>query len=392
MTEVVLASAVRTPIGKYGKALRDIPATRLGALVVRAAIERAGLAASDVQEVIMGTAIAAGQGQAPARQAALLAGVPEDVGAVTVNKVCASGMKAVTIAFDAIRAGHESVVVAGAMESMSQGPYLVKGARWGAKMGHQEFLDGMVYDGLQDAFANIHMGVTGDLVARKYGITREAQDRFALESHARVVKAQESGKFRDEIVPVEVARDGEKVLFDRDEGVRPDTTLEKLARLKPVFSADGTVTAGNASQLSDGASALVVMTRAEAEERGIEPLARIVDYATSGVKPEDVMEAPIPTVRKLLQKTRLTVDDFDLIEHNEAYASATLTMMQVLGFPHGKLNVHGGAVALGHPIGCSGARIITTLVHAMKDRGAERGLATLCLGGGNGMALVVERA
>ena len=392
MTEVVLASAVRTPIGKYGKALRDIPATRLGALVVRAAIERAGLAASEVQEVIMGTAIAAGQGQAPARQAALLAGVPEDVGAVTVNKVCASGMKAVTIAFDAIRAGHESVVVAGAMESMSQGPYLVKGARWGAKMGHQEFLDGMVYDGLQDAFANIHMGVTGDLVARKYGITREAQDRFALESHARVVKAQESGKFRDEIVPVEVARDGEKVLFDRDEGVRPDTTLEKLARLRPVFSADGTVTAGNASQLSDGASALVVMTRAEAEERGIEPLARIVDYATSGVKPEDVMEAPIPTVRKLLQKTRLTVDDFDLIEHNEAYASATLTMMQVLGFPHGKLNVHGGAVALGHPIGCSGARIITTLVHAMKDRGAERGLATLCLGGGNGMALVVERA
>ena len=392
MTEVVLASAVRTPIGKYGKALRDIPATRLGALVVRGAIERAGLAASDVQEVIMGTAIAAGQGQAPARQAALLAGVPEDVGAVTVNKVCASGMKAVTIAFDAIRAGHESVVVAGAMESMSQGPYLVKGARWGAKMGHQEFLDGMVYDGLQDAFANIHMGVTGDLVARKYGITREAQDRFALESHARVVKAQESGKFRDEIVPVEVPRDGEKVLFDRDEGVRPDTTLEKLARLKPVFSADGTVTAGNASQLSDGASALVVMTRAEAEERGIEPLARIVDYATSGVKPEDVMEAPIPTVRKLLQKTRLTVDDFDLIEHNEAYASATLTMMQVLGFPHGKLNVHGGAVALGHPIGCSGARIITTLVHAMKDRGAERGLATLCLGGGNGMAVVVERA
>ena len=392
MTEVVLASAVRTPIGKYGKALRDIPATRLGALVVRAAIERAGLAASEVQEVIMGTAIAAGQGQAPARQAALLAGVPEDVGAVTVNKVCASGMKAVTIAFDAIRAGHESVVVAGAMESMSQGPYLVKGARWGAKMGHQEFLDGMVYDGLQDAFANIHMGVTGDLVARKYGITREAQDRFALESHARVVKAQESGKFRDEIVPVEVARDGEKVLFDRDEGVRPDTTLEKLAGLKPVFSADGTVTAGNASQLSDGASALVVMTRAEAEERGIEPLARIVDYATSGVKPEDVMEAPIPTVRKLLQETGLTVDDFDLIEHNEAYASATLTMMQVLGFPHGKLNVHGGAVALGHPIGCSGARIITTLLHAMKDRGAERGLATLCLGGGNGMAMVVERA
>ncbi|HEV8594353.1 MAG TPA: thiolase family protein, partial [Thermoplasmata archaeon] len=324
-------------------------------------------------------------------QAALLAGVPEDVGAVTVNKVCASGMKAATIGFDAIRAGHESVVVAGAMESMSQAPYLVKNARWGAKMGHQEFLDGMVYDGLQDALAKIHMGVTGDLVARKYGITREVQDRYALESHTRVVKAHGSGKFRDEIVPVEVERDGETISFDADEGVRPDTTLEKLARLKPVFSPDGTVTAGNASQLSDGASAMVLMTREEAEQRRIRPLARIVDYATSGVKPEDVMEAPIPTVRKLLEKTRLTVDDFDLIEHNEAYASASLTMMKVLGFPHEKLNVHGGAVALGHPIGCSGARIVTTLLHAMKDRGAHRGLATLCLGGGNGMALIVER-
>lgn len=391
MVDVVLASAVRTPIGKYGKALRDIPAPRLGATVVRAAIERAGLVPSEVQEVIMGTAIAAGQGQAPARQAALLAGVPEDVGAVTVNKVCASGMKAVTIGFDSIRVGHQSIVVAGAMESMSQAPYLVKNARWGTKMGHQEFLDGMVYDGLQDAFANIHMGVTGDLVARKYGISREEQDRFALESHTRVVKAQQAGKLRDEIVPVAVERDGERVLFDADEGVRPDTSLEKLARLKPVFSPDGTVTAGNASQLSDGASALVVMTQAEADERGIKPLARIVDYATSGVKPEDVMEAPIPTVRKLLAKTGLTVDDFDLIEHNEAYASATLTMMKVLGFPREKLNVRGGAVALGHPIGCSGARIITTLLHAMKDQGASRGLATLCLGGGNGMALVAER-
>jgi len=391
MVEVVIASAVRTPIGKYGRALRDVAAPRLGAAVVRPAIERAGLVPSEVQEVIMGTAIAAGQGQAPARQAALLAGVPEDVGAVTVNKVCASGMKAVTIGFDSIRAGHQSIVVGGAMESMSQAPYLVKNARWGTKMGHQEFLDGMVYDGLQDAFANIHMGVTGDLVARKYGISREAQDRFALESHTRVVKAQRAGKFRDEIVPVAVERDGERVSFDADEGVRADTSLEKLARLKPVFSPDGTVTAGNASQLSDGASALVLMTREQAEERGVTPLARIVDYATSGVKPEDVMEAPIPTVRKLLAQTGLTVDDFDLIEHNEAYASATLTMMKVLGFPHEKLNVHGGAVALGHPIGCSGARIITALLHAMKDRGAARGLATLCLGGGNGMAMVVER-
>ena len=392
MTEVVIASAVRTPIGKYGKALRDIPAPRLGALVVRTAIERAGLLPSEVQEVILGTAIAAGQGQAPARQAALLAGVPEDVGAVTVNKVCASGMKALTIGFDAIRAGHETIVVGGAMESMSQAPYLVKEARWGAKMGHREFLDGMVYDGLQDALAGFHMGATGDWVAAKFGISREEQDRFALESHTRVVKAQRAGKLRDEVVPVEVERDGETALFEKDEGVRPDTSLEKLGRLKPVFTADGTVTAGNASQLSDGASALVIMTQQEADARGIKPLARIVDYATSGVRPEDVMEAPIPTVRRLLEKTGLAIDDFDLVEHNEAYASASLAVSKVLGIPREKLNVHGGAVALGHPIGCSGARIVTTLLHAMQDRGAERGLATLCLGGGNGMALVVERA
>lgn len=391
MREVVLASAVRTPIGKYGRALRDVPAPRLGAVVVRHAIERAGLAPAEVEEVILGTAIAAGQGQAPARQSALLAGVPEDVGAVTVNKVCASGMKAITIGFDAIRAGHESVVVAGAMESMSGAPYLVKNARWGAKMGHQEFLDGMTYDGLQDALANFHMGATGDWVARKFGITREDQDRFAFESHTRVVKAQQGGKLRDEIVPVEVGREGEKVLFESDEGVRPDTSIEKLARLKPVFTPDGTVTAGNASQLSDGASAVVLMTREEADERGVRPLARIVDYATSGVKPEDVMEAPIPTVRKLLAKTGLTIDDFDLVEHNEAYASASLAVMRALDIPHAKLNVHGGAVALGHPIGCSGARIVTTLLHAMRDRGVARGLATLCLGGGNGMALIVER-
>jgi len=392
MAEVVLASAVRTPIGKYGKALRDVPAPRLGALVVRAAIERAGLVPSEVHEVILGTAIAAGQGQAPARQAALLAGVPEDVGAVTVNKVCASGMKAMTIGFDAIRAGHESVVVGGAMESMSQAPYLVKEARWGVRHGHTGFHDAMIYDGLRDAFADIHMGVTGDTVARKFGITREEQDRFALESHTRVLKAQRGGKFRDEIVPVEITREGETVVFDQDEGVRPDTSLEKLARLRPVFTPDGTVTAGNASQLSDGASAAVLMSREEADARGIRPLARIVDYATSGVRPEDVMEAPIPTVRKLLAKTGLAVEDFDLIEHNEAYASASLTIMRVLGFPHERLNVHGGAVALGHPIGCSGARIVATLAHAMRDRGAERGLATLCLGGGNGMALILERA
>jgi len=391
MTEVVIASAVRTAVGKYGKALRDVPAPRLGSHVVRAAIERAGLAASEVDEVLLGTAIAAGQGQAPARQAALLAGIPEDVGAVTINKVCASGMKAITFAFDEIRAGSISIAVAGAMESMSQAPYLVKNARWGTRLGHQEFLDGMTYDGLQDALAGFHMGATGDWVARKYGITREEQDAFALESHVRALKAREGGRLRDEVIAIDVERDGQTTTFDTDEGVRPDTSLEKLARLKPAFLADGTVTAGNASQLSDGAAAVVVMDEESAEEHGVEPLARIVDYAVGGVKPEDVMEAPIPTVRKLLAKTGLAIDDFDLIEHNEAYASASLAVSKSLGIPRERLNVHGGAVALGHPIGCSGARIVTTLLHAMRARGAERGLATLCLGGGNGMAMVVER-
>ena len=391
MTEVVIASAVRTPIGKYGKALRDVPAPRLGAHVARLAIERAGLKPSEIDEVLMGTAIAAGQGQAPARQVALLAGVPADVGAVTINKVCASGMKAITFAFDEIRSGSISVAVAGAMESMSQAPYLIKNTRWGSRPGHQELLDGMTYDGLQDALAGFHMGATGDWVARKYAITREDQDAFALESHMRALKAYEAGRLREEVVPLEVERDGARVMFDRDEGVRPDTSLEKLARLKPAFLPDGTVTAGNASQLSDGASAVIVMNEEAAEERGVTPLARIVDYAVGGVKPEDVMEAPIPTVRKLLAKTGLSIDDFDLLEHNEAYASASLAVSKALGIPREKLNVHGGAVALGHPIGCSGARIVTTLLHAMRARHADRGLATLCLGGGNGMAIVVER-
>jgi len=391
MDEVVIASAVRTAIGKYGKALRDVPAVRLGEVVVRAAMERAHLAPSDVEELIFGTAIPAGQGQAPARQVQLRAGIPEDVGAVTVNKVCASGMKAVTIAFDAIRAGHESIVVAGAHESMSQAPYLVKEARWGATLGHKTFVDGMVHDGLWDQLGQFHMGVTGDTVASRFGITREDQDRFAFESQTRAVKATEGGRFRDEIVSVPVVRDGESLTFERDEGLRPDTTLEKLARLKPAFTPDGTVTAGNASQLSDGAAALVVMSARAAEDRGIRPLVRIVDYATGGVAPENVMEAPIPTVTKLLKKTGHSIGDFDLIEHNEAYASATLAVMRKLGMDRAKVNVHGGAVALGHPIGCSGARILVTLLHAMRQRGAERGLATLCLGGGNAMATIVER-
>jgi acetyl-CoA C-acetyltransferase len=393
MTEVVIASACRTPIGKYGKSLRSLSAPRLGALVIRNAVERARIAPSEVEEVVMGHVLQAGVGQAPARQAAILAGIPEDVGAVTVNKVCASGMKAITIGFDAIRAGHEAVVVAGGMESMSQAPYLIKEARWGTGYGSTEFVDAMVHDGLWDVYNHYHMGITGENVARRFSIPREDQDRFALESHTRALKAIQGGKFRDEIVPVEVPKgDGEVMTFDTDEGVRPDTSLEKLARLKPVFQEGGTVTAGNASQLSDGASAVVLMGREAAETRGVKALARILDYATSGVAPENVMEAPIPAVQKLLHRMGRSIDDFDLFEHNEAYAAATVAVMRALKIPHERMNVHGGAVALGHPIGCSGARIVTTMLYAMRDRGAKRGLATLCLGGGNAMAMAVERA
>ena len=391
MTEVVIATAVRTPIGKYGRTLRDVSVAALGAHVIRYAVERAKLVPSEVEEVIMGNVVQAGVGQAPARQAAISAGIPADVGAVTVNKVCASGLKAVTIGFDSIRAGQESIVVAGGMESMSQAPYLVKGARWGIGYGNTELVDAVVHDGLMDAYRHYHMGITGENIARRLSITRQEQDAFALESHTRALKATRGGKFREEIVPIEVERDREKVLFDADEGIRPDTSLEKLARLNPAFREDGTVTAGNASQLSDGASAVVLMTREAAEERGIRALARLVEYSVSGVAPENAMEAPIPAVEKLLRRTGLTVDDFDLVEHNEAYASASLGVMRALKVSHDKLNVHGGAVAMGHPLGCSGARILTTLVHAMRDRGARRGLATLCLGGGNAMAALVER-
>jgi len=318
----------------------------------------------------------------------LLAGLPDRIGAVTVNKVCASGMKAVAIARDTILAGSGGTIVAGGMESMSRAPYLVKEARWGIGYNHVQFTDAMIHDGLWDVYNQFHMGVTGEIVAERFKVTREEQDRFALESHHRALKAINEGKFKAEIVPVDVPGHG---VFDTDEGVRGDTSLEKLANLPPVFKEGGQVTAGNASQLSDGAAALVVMSDTAADKHGVKPLARIVDYATSGTKPEWVMEAPIPTVRKLLKRTGLTIDDFDLVEHNEAYAAASVAVAKELGIPFDKLNVHGGAVALGHPLGCTGARILTTLAYAMKDRGAKRGLATLCLGGGNAMAMILER-
>lgn len=391
LTEVVIASACRTPIGKYGKAFRNVEAPRLGAAVVKEAVTRAGIAPEDVEEVLMGNVLQAGVGQAPARQAALFAGLPDKVGCVTINKVCASGMKAVAIAADAIRAGSIQIAVAGGMESMSRAPHLIRETRWGVKYGHVEQIDHMLYDGLWDVYNKYHMGVTAENIARRFSITREEQDRFSLESHHRAMQATVGGKFKDEILPVEgMGREGAE-LIHADEGIRPDTTLESLAALKPAFDEKGTVTAGNASQLSDGASALVVMSEDAATGRGIKPLARITGYVTGGVRPENIMEAPIPTVQKLFQRTGSKMSDFDLVEHNEAYAAASLAVMRQLDIPYERFNVHGGAVAVGHPLGCSGARILTTLLYALKDRNGRRGLATLCLGGGNAMAMTVER-
>jgi len=399
MPEAFIIEAVRTPIGRHNGVLRDVRPDDLAALVVREAVQRARIDPDLVDEVYLGCANQAGEdNRNVARMAALLAGFPVSVAGVTFNRLCSSGLAAINAAARAIKAGEGDVFVAGGVEGMTRAPFAIgKGldgsmrqeTAWDTTLGWR-FPNPV----LKERFGTESMGETAENlreIAR--GITREDQDRFSLESHRRAIAASESGRFSDEIVPVSIPQPkGEPVLVTRDEHPRPDTSLESLGRLRPVFREGGTVTAGNASQLSDGASALVIMTQQEADARGIKPLARIVDYATSGVRPEDVMEAPIPTVRRLLEKTGLAIDDFDLVEHNEAYASASLAVSKVLGIPREKLNVHGGAVALGHPIGCSGARIVTTLLHAMQDRGAERGLATLCLGGGNGMALVVERA
>jgi len=375
-------------VGKYGRAFRNVEAIKLGSTVIAEAVNRAGLVPSDIEEVVMGNVISAGLGQNPARQAALSAGLPDRVGAVTVNKVCGSGLQAVMFASDMIRGGSADIVLAGGMESMSRAPYLVKEARWGIGINNVPFIDAMVHDGLWDAYNQFHMGVTGEIVAERFKISRDEMDRFALESHRRAASATQKGRFREQIVPVDVPGAGR---VEVDEGIRIDTSLEKLAKLPPVFRESGQVTAGNASQLSDGGAAMVVLSREAAERHGVTPLARVVAYNTAGVKPEWVMEAPIPGVRKLLKKTGLSVDDIDLFEHNEAYAAASLAVMRELGIPHEKLNVNGGAVALGHPIGCSGARVLTTLAYAMKDRAAKRGLATLCLGGGNAVSMIIER-
>jgi acetyl-CoA C-acetyltransferase len=391
MPDVFIVSAVRTPTGKFLGALKDFKATELGAMVVKEASSRAGAPPEAVDEVILGNVVSAGLGQNPARQAALGAGLPPSVAAVTINKVCGSGLKAVMLARQAILAGDASLVVAGGMESMSNGPYLVPRLREGLRLGHGELLDAVIQDGLWDVYNDFHMGMTGEKVAARYGVSREEMDAYAAESHRRAAAATEAGKFRREILPVEIPRKkGVAIVVERDEPIRADTTTAALAKLKPVFQEDGTVTAGNAPGMNDGASALAVASEEAVDKRGLRPMARIVAQAISGLEPEWVMMTPVPAVRKLLEKTGWRAEDVDLFEINEAFAVQACAVTRELKLDREKTNVNGGAVALGHPIGASGARILTTLLHALQDRGGRRGIASLCLGGGNGVALAVE--
>lgn len=391
MEEVVILSAARTAIGKYGKTLSGIKATVLGSVAIGEAVKRANLVPADIEECIMGNVISTGLGQNPARQSAIGAKLPVEIGSYTVNDVCGSGLKSVMNAADAIRAGEYSVIAAGGMESMSNIPYYVDGARWGFKMNDQIMTDTMVHDGLWDIFNDQHMGFTGEIVAERFGITREDADRLSVDSNKKAAAAQAAGKFKKEIVPYEIKSRKGDIVFDTDEGVREDTTMESLAGLKPVFKKDGVVTAGNSSQLSDGAAAVIVASRSWAEEHGIKPLASIAAYGERGVAPELIMEAPIPTTEHVLKKAGMKIDDIGLFEHNEAFATASCAVKKALNVPDEIFNVNGGAVALGHPIGCSGARVLTTLVYAMHDRKKDTGLCTLCLGGGNAVTMIVRR-
>jgi len=391
MDKVVILSAARTPIGKYGKILADIKATELGAIAVRAASERAGIDVKDVYECLMGNVISAGLGQNPARQAAVHGGLPVEIGATTINAVCGSGMKAAMIASDAIKAKQCDLVVAGGMENMSSAPYLMPGARWGYKMNDQVVKDAMVYDGLWDIFNNMHMGFTGEITAERFNVTREEADQFSYESHMKAAAAAKNGKFRGEIAPVTIKQKKGDIVFDADEGIRDDTTAEALSKLRPVFKSDGVVTAGNSSQLSDGASAIVLASERYAKEHSLKPLATVEAYGERGVLPELIMEAPIPTTEYVLKKAGMKIDDIDIFEHNEAFATASIAVMKALNVPKEIFNVNGGAIALGHPIGCSGARVITTLIHAMIDRQKDTGLGTLCLGGGNAVTMILRR-
>lgn len=392
MREVVIASAARTAIGTFGGSIGQISATELGAIVVREAIKRANIAAEQVDEVLLGNVLTAGQSQNPARQASIKAGVPIEVPAWTVGMVCGSGLLSVITSAQKIAAGAADIIVSGGMENMSLAPYLLPKARTGYRMGNDQIVDSMVYDGLTDAFNLYHMGVTAENVAEKYGISREEQDQFAVESQHKAQAAIESGRFQDEIVPVLIPqRKGDPKVFSTDEHPRSGATLEALAKLSPAFKKGGTVTAGNASGINDGAAGLVVMAREKAEELGITPLAVIRGMGCAGVDPAIMGIGPVPAVKKALGAASLKVEDLDLIEANEAFAAQALAVGRELGFPKEKLNVNGGAIALGHPIGASGARILVTLLHEMQKRQNRYGLATLCVGGGQGVALVVER-
>jgi acetyl-CoA C-acetyltransferase len=391
MNDVYILSAARTPIGKFAGGLASVPAPELGAVAIRAAVERAGIAPERVDEAIIGEVLQAGVGQAPARQAALKAGLPEGVSATTINKVCGSGLKAVMMGAAAIRAGDADLIVAGGMESMNSAPYLLPGARFGYRLGDTTVLDATVHDGLWCATCDVHMGLHAERIAAKHEITREAQDELALRSHQKAIAAQESGAFDDEIVPVTVPGKKGPTTVVKDEAPRADTSAEALAKLKPAFQpAGGTVTAGNAPGITDGAAALVIASQAAVERDGLQPMARILGYAQADVAPEWLFEAPVHGVRRLLDKLGVTIDEFDLIEINEAFAAQVLADGNQLGFDWDRVNVNGGAIALGHPIGASGARVLTTLLYALKRRGGTKGLATLCLGGGGAVALAVE--
>ena len=392
MKDIVIASGVRTAQGKFAGGLKGFSAPQLGSIVIKEAIKRAGIKSTDVDEVIMGNVVSAGLGQNVARQAAIGAGIPYEVGAIHLDKVCGSGLKAIVIAAQAIKSDDAEIIVSGGMESMTNCPYLLPKARFGYRLFDGKVVDSMVNDGLWDIYNDFHMGNTGEVIAEKHNITREDCDKFALGSHLKAAKATENGWFKDEIIPVEIKqKKGDPIIFDKDEGIRADSTLEKLAKLPPFFKKDGVVTAGNASQITDGASAVVVMSKERAEKEGIEPLATIKGYNTSGVEPAYVMGAPIPGVKALMKKMKLKIDDIDLFEHNEAFSSASVAVIREIGIPEKIFNVHGGAVALGHPIGCSGSRILITLMYAMKHLNKNRGLSTICLGGGNAVTMVVER-
>jgi acetyl-CoA C-acetyltransferase len=390
--DAVIVSATRTATGRFLGGLRSFTAPQLGAIVVREAVVRAGIDPAIVEECIMGNVVSAGLGQAPARQAALRGGLPDGVGALTINKVCGSGLKAVMLASQAIAAGDATAIVAGGMESMSNCPYLLAGAREGLRLGHGQMIDSMINDGLWCTFEDWHMGNAGEVVAVDFGISRAAQDEFAANSHRKAAEATAAGRFRAEIVPIETPqKKGDAIVFDRDESIRADTSIDALAALRPAFKADGTVTAGNAPPVNDGAAALVVMSERRARELNVRPIARIVGQATSGLAPKYVLMTPVDAITRLVARIGWSLGDVDLFEINEAFSVQMVAILGVLGIDGTRVNVNGGAVALGHPIGASGARILTTLLYALQARGLRRGIAALCLGGGNGVAVAVER-